>query len=306
MTVTEEETVKVLAPSNLSEGYVLDVTVDGKTFAVTVPPGGVKEGDYFDGIIASPSASTPLEDPEIMIPASSAVAAVPITGDAAIATSKTIVQNPDGTQTVTEETTHPDGTTTKTVTSIAAASAAGPLKPSSQAATPGATVEAPTGAWRHGLFECCDVCGNGMFWMSLCCPFIAMGQLLQRLKLNLCGQPGGDYKNTCLAWTIVYAVSQALYWIIVSATQGYGIVLYYALAIVSLVAMTQARHFMRKKWSLPADCCDDSGGLSDCCCVFWCSCCSVIQMMRHTHDEKVHHYNLASKTGLDEGAPEVV
>ncbi len=45
MTVTEEETVKVLAPSNLSEGYVLDVTVDGKTFAVTVPPGGVKEGE---------------------------------------------------------------------------------------------------------------------------------------------------------------------------------------------------------------------------------------------------------------------
>eukprot|EP00584_Thalassiosira_punctigera_P012447 CAMPEP_0172568102 /NCGR_PEP_ID=MMETSP1067-20121228/118524_1 /TAXON_ID=265564 ORGANISM="Thalassiosira punctigera, Strain Tpunct2005C2" /NCGR_SAMPLE_ID=MMETSP1067 /ASSEMBLY_ACC=CAM_ASM_000444 /LENGTH=34 /DNA_ID= /DNA_START= /DNA_END= /DNA_ORIENTATION= len=34
-----------------------------------------------------------------MIPASSAVAAVPVTGDAAIATSKIIIQNPYGTQT---------------------------------------------------------------------------------------------------------------------------------------------------------------------------------------------------------------
>lgn len=40
---------QVVAPSNLEEGYVLDVVLDGKTCGVIVPPGGVKEGESFQG-----------------------------------------------------------------------------------------------------------------------------------------------------------------------------------------------------------------------------------------------------------------
>ena len=37
-------TVSVVAPATLNEGYTFDVTLDGETVAVSVPPGGVKEG----------------------------------------------------------------------------------------------------------------------------------------------------------------------------------------------------------------------------------------------------------------------
>ena len=89
-------------------------------------------------------------------------------------------------------------------------------------------------------------------------------------------------------------------------TNGYGVFIYLVLGIIALVAMTQVRYYMRLKWNIPADCCEGSGCLSDCCCVYWCGCCSIIQMMRHTHDEKVDRYNCGSATGLDMGAPEVV
>ena len=44
MTTEEGNTVSMVAPATLNEGYTFDVTVDGKTIAVVVPPGGVKEG----------------------------------------------------------------------------------------------------------------------------------------------------------------------------------------------------------------------------------------------------------------------
>ncbi|KAL7528389.1 hypothetical protein ACHAWF_002544 [Thalassiosira exigua] len=290
MTITEEatpETVKVVAPSTLNEGYEFDVTVDGATHRVAVPPGGVTEGETFDAIVRP----SPLTDPEIAVVAE----AEPV---APSTTTKAVVDNPDGTQTQTEETVYADGRTTKAVTTIAAGAAAAPAK---------ALADAPSGAWRHDLFSCCDVCGSGTFWMAWCCTYIALGQLLQRLKMNFCGQRDpNNYKNTCMIWTVVWAVVCALYFVIVSVTQGYGVLVYYVLAIFAIVAITQARAFVREKWSIPADCCEGSGMLSDCCCAWWCTCCTVVQMMRHTHDEQVHRYNCGSATGLDDSAPEVV
>ena len=40
-------TVSVVAPATLNEGYTFDVPLDGETVAVSVPPGGVKEGEFF-------------------------------------------------------------------------------------------------------------------------------------------------------------------------------------------------------------------------------------------------------------------
>lgn len=41
------KTVAVVAPSNLEAGYQFQATAEGKTFMVTVPEGGVKEGEQF-------------------------------------------------------------------------------------------------------------------------------------------------------------------------------------------------------------------------------------------------------------------
>ena len=46
MTTKTPQTVRVVAPATLNEGYVFDVAIeDGTTCTVTVPPGGVKEGE---------------------------------------------------------------------------------------------------------------------------------------------------------------------------------------------------------------------------------------------------------------------
>lgn len=44
MTVVED-TIHVVAPTDMEEGFAFDVTIDdGKTVSVVVPEGGVKEG----------------------------------------------------------------------------------------------------------------------------------------------------------------------------------------------------------------------------------------------------------------------
>ena len=39
--------MQVVAPATLSEGYTFDVDIDGTTTSVTVPKGGVEEGQSF-------------------------------------------------------------------------------------------------------------------------------------------------------------------------------------------------------------------------------------------------------------------
>jgi len=39
--------IQVRAPATIPEGYKLDVQVHQKTFTVTIPPGGVQEGQTF-------------------------------------------------------------------------------------------------------------------------------------------------------------------------------------------------------------------------------------------------------------------
>jgi hypothetical protein len=65
-------------------------------------------------------------------------------------------------------------------------------------ATPSDPNPAITGRWRNDLCTCFDVCGSGMFWQAFCCTPLLLGQLMQRRKLNACGEPSNPdtYKNT--------------------------------------------------------------------------------------------------------------
>ncbi|KAL9182127.1 hypothetical protein ACHAXT_012779 [Thalassiosira profunda] len=314
MTLTETtkaaETVRVVAPATLREGYTFDVVVEGETQRVEVPSGGVSAGEEFDAIVAT--TTPPAFNPEVVavpipegVPASQLASAANSHPPASIATNKTIVHNPDGTATITEEITYPDGHATST-TIIIPAGVPPEAAVSHAASSPpiATTASAPTGAWRHGIFSCFETCDSGLFWMGWCCTYIAMGQLLQRLKLDACGHPGPNYKQSCITWTILCAASCVLWWFVI-VTEGWGAILFLALIVAVTEALTRARYHMRRKWEISPECCEESGCLSDCCCVFWCPCCSVIQAMRHTHDGRVHRYNCCSPTGLDEGAPEV-
>lgn len=308
MTVKEDpEQVRVVAPSTLGAGYTFKVEVDGRDLTVKVPEGGVEEGQSFDAEVVSSLTGSSATNPDFVAVTvePEADAAVPDAAAGGPIITKTVVNNPDGTQNVTEETKYPDGRVTTKTTKVV------PPAAQAAAATTGAEATAfvvPTGAWRHDLFSCFDTCSSGVFWMSWCCGMIALGQLLQRMKKTFIGtdDSSGSYKHTCIIWTIICLGAYIISLIFVNVSNGGTLFVYGIAGILFLIAATQVRFSMRQKYSIPADCCSDSGCLSDCCCVYWCSCCSVIQMMRHTHDEKKYVYNCTSQTGLGPNDPEIV
>lgn len=162
----------------------------------------------------------------------------------------------------------------------------------------------PANKFRYSLFECCTC--DAQFWMGWCCSAIVLGQLLQRLKLNFYGVKTGDdqYKNSCMILTIAYGVAILLGLILAIAT-GAGILVSYVFGIFMIVVLTITRSYMRNLYSIPGQMCGD-GLLDDCCYSYWCTCCTILQLARHTHDEKVYMYKFDSKTGLAEGAPDIV
>eukprot|EP00586_Coscinodiscus_wailesii_P010249 CAMPEP_0172495836 /NCGR_PEP_ID=MMETSP1066-20121228/78624_1 /TAXON_ID=671091 /ORGANISM="Coscinodiscus wailesii, Strain CCMP2513" /LENGTH=125 /DNA_ID=CAMNT_0013267797 /DNA_START=52 /DNA_END=426 /DNA_ORIENTATION=+ len=54
----DDTLVTVHAPSDLSEGYTFDAVINDTTFTVTVPPGGVKEGQSIQVPFTAPSSNT--------------------------------------------------------------------------------------------------------------------------------------------------------------------------------------------------------------------------------------------------------
>ena len=315
MTVKDPEQVRVIAPSNLNAGYTFNVTnEDGRTLNVRVPTGGVVKGEPFNAevVINNDDGGDTTLFPPAMNPefAPAAAAAVVTAEPVALPTiTKTVVNNPNGTQTVTEETRYPDGRITTTATTSAAASAGGGATTTANATSTVAPFTVPTGQWRKKLFSCFDSCSSGIFWMTWCLQPVAIGQLLTRMKLNFCGSQtsGNEYKQSCIIWTTIGIAVWVIAWFVMVVTgAGYLFLLVYAMSILAVVALTQTRYYMRQKYAIPADCCADSGCLSDCCCMWWCSCCGIIQMMRHTHDEQKYVYHCSSSTGLYSDAPEIV
>lgn len=164
---------------------------------------------------------------------------------------------------------------------------------------------APQGAWRNDLCDCCEVCPVP-FLMGWCCSGVMAGQVFQRLKYNFIGMPatGDEYNSTCMIMTGIFFFAWLLS-IILAAATGVGVVAWYAFYLYIIVALTLARNNFRKKYNIPAKHCGESC-LDDCCCAYWCGCCTIIQMHRHTHDENVYPYEFSSKTGLPETAPMIV
>jgi Cys-rich protein (TIGR01571 family) len=66
-----------------------------------------------------------------------------------------------------------------------------------------------------------------------------------------------------------------------------------------LVLMCRTRRHIRNKFQIPET---DCSGCEDCCCVYWCTFCTVAQMARHTGDYEVHGVRCCSETGLPPNA----
>jgi Cys-rich protein (TIGR01571 family) len=178
----------------------------------------------------------------------------------------------------------------------------------------------PHGRWKDGLFDCCKF---GVFHPSVilacCVPQILMAQVLTRLKMNLWGDaaPEHEYKVT-FRRMIILVIS---FWILSSILDPPGpefeahedgtmrvthphcswwqrslyhlvTTLFY---LYSLILLIKLRSAVRRHHEIPEK---DCAGMEDCCCAFWCGCCTVAQIARQTADYDQRRAECCSPTGL--------
>lgn len=163
----------------------------------------------------------------------------------------------------------------------------------------------PHGMWRTRLFSCCDVLTQSTFWMGLFCTPVLMAQLITRLGLTWNGREGPpeetylSYNRIVLGLVLVMSV----YWIPVMGTVCVS--MYYLLVIVYIGS--QVRGYMRQKYNIPSTLPGWCGDRADnVCMMLCCGCCSSIQMVRHTHDDKDYPGHACTTTGLEFDATSIV
>ena len=150
---------------------------------------------------------------------------------------------------------------------------------------------APRGQWRKGLFSCFDTMFSATFWMAFLCPVIQMAQLQTRFHLNWLSRdaPSEAVRRTFISSMIVFLV----FWSVVGWFPE-SFILY---LIFYLFVQTRLRRNARIRYDIPGNV------IVDFLCTLICSCCSTIQMVRQTHDEKVYPYDGCSTDGLPLHAP---
>jgi len=265
-----QSTIAIIAPMSLPGGYEFDATINDKTIKVIVPPGGVDEG----AVLQVPINNNSYED------------------NRDIENVKVLARIADGGKKKSKK------------------NRKDPQKKSLLEDEMNIT---PEGVWRNSFFSCCEVINKPTFWVAFIFPWVIIGQLMQRLKLNVWGCRAENHQHTCVA-IFLFGVStvfvegilmllfffseDVIYSNIASAVRFYA-------AISFLYWTFMLRNTLRDGFGLPTTFiqnyhCDDF--CTSLCC---CQGCSLIQISRHTHNENDHKYEIVSKTGLPNNAPEI-
>lgn len=241
---------EVVAPTSLPEGYTFDAEANGRVFRVTVPAGGVEEGQAF-------RVPFPPDENEHLGVADSVPVPVPVQ-DAV-----------------------------------------------------------PMGEWRDGLCDCCTLgVVHPVLWNAWCCPLVLVGQVMNRLKITWLGDCGRVHVLLAISigvyilhaalnaiWSVLYIDKYSdMAGVNVSFGFGRGFV-GFAFEVFVLVLVWQTRTRIRDRYNIPEKQCR---GCEDCCCAYWCLCCTLSQMARHTADYHTYAAQCCSETGLPLHAPELV
>jgi Cys-rich protein (TIGR01571 family) len=190
----------------------------------------------------------------------------------------------------------------------------------------GAEPQRHQGGWKDDLWDCFRFgpC-HATVWNALCCPQLLMAQVLTRMKMNWLGEeaPAHEYKRTfgrvflivCLYWLLttlswppsstfiqdpesgkvmrippdeVPAAQNLLFNLVL---QSFG--LYTLLMIIKLRRTVRLRYEIPLQYPLFGN-----GKMEDFCLAFWCGCCSLSQMARHTCDYEQQSATFCSPDGL--------
>lgn len=68
----------------------------------------------------------------------------------------------------------------------------------------------------------------------------------------------------------------------------------------TFVIMCKTRAHIRRTYGIPETTCR---GCEDCCCSFFCGCCTVAQMARHTTDYRTYKAACCNRTGMADSTP---
>mmetsp|Transcript_27149 Transcript_27149/g.38909 ORF Transcript_27149/g.38909 Transcript_27149/m.38909 type:complete len:155 (-) Transcript_27149:1254-1718(-) len=154
----------------------------------------------------------------------------------------------------------------------------------------------------------------------MCCTQCAMGQVMQRLRLDWLGRQATEIqaKNTfkvCVCLVVAYTfysffidyLAPDYVYGNVDAPPVWVEVLKYLGAIVMTVwgvwALSNTRFFVRTKYDIPEQRCH---GCEDVCCALLCGCCTVAQIARHTGQHETYRSVCCSETGMPAEAPMIV
>ena len=145
--------------------------------------------------------------------------------------------------------------------------------------------------------------------MGLCCTPVLIAQLVTRMGLAWNGRKPieNEKEEASLSFNRIVLASMVALAVWKIPIAGDLALLAFYLFIVVRVG-SQVRHAMRLRYKIPARfptrCAKKY--LEDGCCMFFCGCCSAIQMARHTHDDKEFPGHGCTTTGLSLEAPNVV
>jgi len=178
------------------------------------------------------------------------------------------------------------------------------------------SVVPPRGRWRNPWYSCCynNLCCKPIWWLAFCCPLVATGQIMARLRLNCIGLPtsdrniGGTFSN--LLFLSLFGGALQIYIAVfgvvdnetsdeIFAFQGAVFLGFFAFSVY-LALLT--RLTVRSRYRIPAKlgCCED------CCCVCCCMVCTLCQMADHTADYSTYPSLCCTYTGLPNNIPAVV
>lgn len=182
------------------------------------------------------------------------------------------------------------------------------------------------GQWKDGICDCCiHGCVHPMVWNACCCPFIALGQVMTRLNLRWRGKPGtAEQVSKTFSTTLGITVSvMLLNWLLVTimmneidyeggdyedtvTVSGLYVFSFWLRRLVNfcytvtlVFLMTVTRGYIRSRYNIQGN------EVEDCCLSFWCTCCTVSQMARHTTDYELYSGKLCTPTGLAPDTPPI-
>jgi Cys-rich protein (TIGR01571 family) len=173
------------------------------------------------------------------------------------------------------------------------------------------TAALPMDRWRDDLCDCCRFgCCHPVICLGFWCNPVLLAQVMTRLKLNWngeAGNKGNTFKVIVGVWIAFILVRWALgLGINYGNAQILQTVIFYldiAFFIFIIVLAVRTRSYLRARSNIPERNC---AGCEDCCCVFWCSCCTLTQMARHTYDFDKYQAVCCNSTGIASGVAEIV